>query len=136
MLQSLVIFVRKQKKKITLFLAFAKVGQVVTRFPPEPSGYLHVGHAKAALFNYFIARKYKGKLVFRFDDTNPAKEKEEYAERFFFFFFQFTKIQNSILADLKRLGITYDFFTYTSDSFPLIQELGEKLIKEGKVIFF
>lgn len=96
----------------------AEMGKVCTRFPPEPSGYLHIGHAKAALLNQFLAQKYQGRLIIRFDDTNPAKEKDEFVE--------------SILQDLETLGVKGDIVTYTSDYFPQLMEMCEKLIKEGK----
>ncbi|KAG0592616.1 hypothetical protein KC19_1G267300 [Ceratodon purpureus] len=96
----------------------AEMGKVCTRFPPEPSGYLHIGHAKAALLNQFFAQKYKGRLIIRFDDTNPSKEKDEFVE--------------SILHDLETLGVKGDVITYTSDYFPELMTMCEKLIKEGK----
>lgn len=94
-------------------------GKVVTRFPPEPSGYLHIGHAKAALLNQEIASRYHGKLLMRFDDTNPSKEKHEYVD--------------SIIADTKKLGLKTEEITYTSDYIPLIEDLAERMIKAGMV---
>lgn len=115
---------RQQKKReveggFNIDLPNAEMDKVVTRFPPEPSGYLHIGHAKAALLNYYFARKYNGRMLMRFDDTNPAKEKAEY--------------EQGIIEDLNRLEIKYSGkITYTSDYFDYIEECCEKLIKERK----
>lgn len=95
----------------------AKIGSVVTRFPPEPSGYLHIGHAKAAMLNQYFAQKYQGKLIVRFDDTNPSKEKSEF--------------QDSILQDLDLLGIKGDVLSFTSDHFQTLYDLAVKLIEQG-----
>ncbi|XP_015252640.1 PREDICTED: bifunctional glutamate/proline--tRNA ligase isoform X3 [Cyprinodon variegatus] len=96
----------------------AEIGKVVVRFPPEASGYLHIGHAKAALLNQHYQVTFKGKLIMRFDDTNPEKEKEDF--------------EKVILEDVAMLQIQPDQFTYTSDHFPTIMRLAEKLLAEGK----
>ncbi|CAH8618148.1 unnamed protein product [Schistosoma haematobium] len=96
----------------------AKVGEVVVRFPPEASGYLHIGHAKAALLNQHYRDIFKGRLILRFDDTNPDKEKEYF--------------EKSILSDLPRIGVTWDTISSTSDHFDEMLKLCEQLIKEGK----
>uniref|UniRef100_A0A674BTM8 Bifunctional glutamate/proline--tRNA ligase n=1 Tax=Salmo trutta TaxID=8032 RepID=A0A674BTM8_SALTR len=96
----------------------AEMGKVVVRFPPEASGYLHIGHAKAALLNQHYQVTFKGKLIMRFDDTNPEKEKEDF--------------EKVILEDVAMLQIKPDQFTYTSDHFPRIQGMAEQLLREGK----
>ncbi len=96
----------------------AEYGKVVTRFPPEPSGYLHIGHAKAAMLNEYFARHYNGKLIVRFDDTNPSKEKSEFEE--------------SIKEDLLLLGIKGDVITYTSNYFDQLYDYAIQIIKSGK----
>lgn len=106
------------KANFEIDLIDAKDGEVVTRFPPEPSGYLHIGHAKAAVLNQYFANAYHGKLIIRFDDTNPSKEKTEF--------------QDSIIEDLRLLGIKGDKLTYSSDYFQEMYDLAVKMIKEGK----
>ncbi len=92
---------------------------VHTRFPPEPNGYLHIGHAKSILLNYGLAEKYNGLFNMRFDDTNPTKEKVEFV--------------NSQLEDIKWLGAKWDDrLFYASDYFPQMYEAAIKLIKKGK----
>lgn len=108
---------QKQYAKYTGILKGAEEGKVVTRFPPEPSGYLHIGHVKAALLNYHYSKMYKGEMILRFDDTNPSKQKHEFVE--------------SIMEDLETLGIKYSRLTYTSDYFDVIFDYGRDLIKKG-----
>ena len=92
---------------------------VHTRFPPEPNGYLHIGHAKAILINYGLAKEYGGKFNLRFDDTNPTKEKTEFVE--------------SIKEDVKWLGADWeDRLFFASDYFEQMYEAAVKLIKKGK----
>ncbi|MDO4463503.1 MAG: glutamine--tRNA ligase/YqeY domain fusion protein [Bacillota bacterium] len=92
---------------------------VHTRFPPEPNGYLHIGHAKSILLNYGLAKEYGGKFNMRFDDTNPTKEKTEFVE--------------SILADIKWLGADWeDRLFFASNYFEQMYEGAVKLIKKGK----
>ena len=94
-------------------------GRVHTRFPPEPNGYLHIGHAKAILLNYGIACEYGGKFNLRFDDTNPAKEEQEYVD--------------AILEDIRWLGADWeDRLFYASDYFDQLYAWAVQLIKAGK----
>jgi glutaminyl-tRNA synthetase len=94
-------------------------GRVHTRFPPEPNGYLHIGHAKSICLNYGIARDYNGKFNLRFDDTNPTKEEQEYVD--------------SIIEDVKWLGANFeDRILYASDYFEQMYDYAVKLIRNGK----
>jgi glutaminyl-tRNA synthetase len=93
-------------------------GRVQTRFPPEPNGYLHIGHAKAICLDFGLAAEFGGKTNLRFDDTNPEKEDTEYVD--------------SIMADVKWLGFQWDGLYYASDYFGQLYEWAIKLIKDGK----
>lgn len=100
-------------------LASGRYAAVHTRFPPEPNGYMHIGHCKAALTNFGLAQSFGGKFNMRFDDTNPAKEDTEYVD--------------AILADLRWLGIDWeDRLFFASDYFDKLYEFAELLIKDGK----
>ncbi|KAK0088690.1 hypothetical protein PV325_010958 [Microctonus aethiopoides] len=109
--------IRKQEGKF-VDLPNAEMGKVVVRFPPEASGYLHIGHAKAALLNQHYAELFNGTLIMRFDDTNPAKENVEY--------------EKAILKDLELLEIKPDRFTHSSDYFDIMLNYCEELIKNNK----
>ncbi|MCX6269850.1 MAG: glutamine--tRNA ligase/YqeY domain fusion protein [Bacteroidetes bacterium] len=94
-------------------------GRVHTRFPPEPNGYLHIGHAKSICLNFGLAKNYNGKCNLRFDDTNPSKEEQEYVD--------------SIKQDVRWLGFDWgDREFYASDYFETLYEYGVKLIRKGK----
>lgn len=92
-------------------------GRILTRFPPEPNGYLHIGHAKSICLNFGLAQKYGGKTNLRFDDTNPVKEDVEYV--------------NSIKEDIRWLGFEWANEFYASDYFEQLYEWAEELIKKG-----
>jgi len=114
----------KEKKKVVKpkaelpELPNAKKGKVVTAFVPEPSKYPHIGHAKSALINYLYAKKYKGKFMFRFEDTNPELVKEEF--------------YNAFLDDMKWLGLRWNKTDYISNHIPKYYQATEILLKENK----
>ena len=93
-------------------------GRVCTRFPPEPNGYLHIGHAKSICLNFGTARKYGGTCNLRFDDTNPEKEEQEYVD--------------SIMDDVRWLGFQWDELHYASDYFDQLYDWAVTLVKKGK----
>src|SRR3954471_507595 len=92
-------------------------GRVATRFPPEPNGYLHIGHAKSICLNFGIAQEFGGTVNLRYDDTNPAKEEEEYVR--------------SIEEDVKWLGFEWSNKLWASDYFDTMYEFAVELIKKG-----
>ena len=98
-------------------LAEGKVDSIMTRFPPEPNGYLHLGHAKSICLNFGLAQKYGGKTNLRYDDTNPVKEDVEYVD--------------SIKEDIKWLGFQWDKELYASDYFDQLYQWAEELIQRG-----
>jgi glutaminyl-tRNA synthetase len=107
------------EQEIDKDLAEGVYDHVCTRFPPEPNGYLHIGHAKSILLNYGLSQKYNGTFHMRFDDTNPTKEKVEFVD--------------SIMEDIKWLGADWkDHLYFASDYFDVMYECAVKLIKKGK----
>src|SRR5690606_27625470 len=99
-------------------LKTGKHDTIRTRFPPEPNGYLHIGHSKAICLSFGLARDYKGTCNLRFDDTNPIKEKVEYID--------------AIQEDVKWLGFSWDNLFFASDYFDQLYEYALQLIKDGK----
>ena len=99
-------------------LESGKHKEIITRFPPEPNGYLHIGHAKAILTNYLLAKEFGGKMNLRFDDTNHVKEDEEFVQ--------------GIINDIKWLGVEYNELLFASDTFEKMYEHAVELIKKGK----
>jgi glutaminyl-tRNA synthetase len=98
-------------------LAAGKAAGVFTRFPPEPNGYLHIGHAKSICLNFGLAKQYGGTCNLRFDDTNPSKEETEYVE--------------SIKQDVRWLGFQWDGLYYASDYFDQLYQWAERLVQDG-----
>ena len=107
----------KENEKILPELINAEEGKVVTRFPPEPNGYPHIGHAKAAIIDETYAKMYKGKFILRFDDTNPVAEKQEY--------------YGAIKEGLEWLGVGLDYIKNTSDDMDIIYEYAKEFISKN-----
>ena len=101
-------------------LKSGKYESILTRFPPEPNGYLHLGHAKSLCINFGLAQKYGGKTNLRYDDTNPVKEDVEYVD--------------SIKEDIKWLGFQWEKECYASDYFDQLYEWAEDLIDRKSVV--
>jgi glutaminyl-tRNA synthetase len=99
-------------------LRTGRFNYVRTRLPPEPNGYLHIGHVKAFMIDYLVAKEFNGELILRFDDTNPTKEETEFVD--------------AIMEDARWLGIEWAKVTYASDYFDLLYEWAQKLVLMGK----
>ncbi|CEK10947.1 glutamine--tRNA ligase/YqeY domain fusion protein [Legionella hackeliae] len=106
------------RQLITEELASGKHQEVITRFPPEPNGYLHIGHAKSICLNFGLAEEFKGKCNLRFDDTNPIKEEQEFVD--------------AIIDDVKWLGFDWNALTHSSDYYQELYDYAVYLIKHGK----
>src|ERR671924_752742 len=107
------------RERIAEDLAAGRNGsKVATRFPPEPNGYLHIGHAKSICLNFGVAQEFGGSCNLRFDDTNPTKEDVEYVE--------------SIEEDVRWLGFEWAGIFFASDYFERLYEIAEQLIRDGK----
>ena len=96
-------------------------GKIRTRFPPEPNGFLHIGHAKAICLNFGIAKEYKASCNLRFDDTNPSKEKARYID--------------AIIKDIAWLGFKWDQLCYASDYFEQLYAYAVELIKQARPMY-
>ena len=123
--KGMVIYMEEKKESVNFIhdfinqdLADGVYDHVQTRFPPEPNGYLHVGHAKAICIDFGTAEKYGGKCNLRFDDTNPTKEDVEYVD--------------AIMEDIRWLGFEWDNVYFASDYFDYMYECAVELIKQGK----
>ncbi|MEA1994269.1 MAG: glutamate--tRNA ligase [Euryarchaeota archaeon] len=111
-------FEKTKKKKKRELPDLSHSGRVITRLPPEPNGYLHLGHGLSFFFNWYYARKYNGKLILRFEDTNPSKEKKEFYEK--------------IKEDLHWLGIDWDLEKRESESMERYYHCAEEMIRKGE----
>ena len=109
---------KREEKKELPPLPDAKAGKVKVRLPPEPNGYLHIGHAISFALNYLYARRYEGKVVLKFEDTNPLKEKLEFYA--------------AIMRDIRWMGIEWDELYIISEHFAEIEKAAEKLIRKGR----
>ena len=107
------------RERIKTDLAEGRIDRLVTRFPPEPNGFLHIGHAKSVCLNFGVAEEFGGRCHLRFDDTNPAKEEQRYVD--------------AIVEDLRWLGFDWgEHLYFASDYFEQLYDWAETLIRDGK----